>query len=103
MLEKLQALAGAEHVYPDEPMKNHTTFRVGGCARWLVEPQSAQALWEVMDACRGDGVPFYVVGNGSNLLVSDGGYEGVILICSRICPAWRCRETRLRCRRGLFL
>ena len=79
MLEKLQALAGAEHVYADEPMKNHTTFRVGGCARWLVEPQSAQALWEVMDACRGDGVPFYVVGNGSNLLVSDGGYEGVIL------------------------
>ena len=79
MLERLQALAGAENVYADEPMKNHTTFRVGGRARWMVEPRSADTLWDVIKACREGGVPFYVVGNGSNLLVSDEGYDGVIL------------------------
>ena len=79
MLEKLQRLAGAEHVYANEPMKNHTTFRVGGLARWLVEPQSVEDLWGVIEVCREEGVPCYVVGNGSNLLVSDKGYDGVIL------------------------
>ena len=79
MLEKLQRLAGAEHVYANEPMKNHTTFRVGGAARWLVEPQTAETLWGVMETCREENVPCYVVGNGSNLLVSDKGYDGVIL------------------------
>ena len=79
MLECLQELVGREHVRQDEPMKAHTTFRTGGCARYLAEPQSAEQLKSVMEACREGGMPYYIVGNGSNLLVSDDGYEGVII------------------------
>lgn len=79
MLEILQKLVGAERVWAEEPMKDHTTFRVGGCARYLVEPRNAAELTAVVDACREQDVPYYVVGNGSNLLVSDAGYDGVII------------------------
>lgn len=60
-------------------MKAHTTFRTGGCARYLVEPQSAEQLRRVIELCRESGMPYYIVGNGSNLLVSDDGYDGVII------------------------
>lgn len=79
MLEILQKLTGEEQVWAEEPMKNHTTFRVGGCARYLVEPKDAQQLSAVVRACREQDMPYYVVGNGSNLLVSDAGYDGVII------------------------
>lgn len=79
MLEILQKLVGTERVWEQEPMKNHTTFRVGGCARYLVEPADAPQLSAVVQACRERDIPYYVVGNGSNLLVSDRGYDGVII------------------------
>lgn len=79
MLEILQKLVGTEQVWAQEPMKKHTTFRVGGCARYLVEPRDVQQLSAVVNACREQKVPYYVVGNGSNLLVSDAGYNGVII------------------------
>ena len=73
MLEILQKLVGAERVWAEEPMKDHTTFRAGGCARYLVEPEDAAQLSAVVNACREQDVPYYVVGNGSNLLFSDQG------------------------------
>ena len=79
MLETLQKLAGQENVWQNEPMKNHTTFRVGGCARYLVEPQNAVQLSQIVKACRDAGMPYYIVGNGSNLLVSDRGYDGTVI------------------------
>lgn len=79
MLEILQKLIGAEQVWEQEPMRNHTTFRVGGCARYLVEPKNVKQLTEVIAACQKEGIPYYIVGNGSNLLVSDTGYNGVII------------------------
>lgn len=79
MLEILQKLVGTEQVWAQEPMKKHTTFRAGGCARYLVEPGDVQQLSAVVNACREQKVPYYVVGNGSNLLVSDAGYNGVII------------------------
>ncbi len=79
MLEILQKLVGTEQVWAQEPMKKHTTFRVGGCARYLVEPGDVQQLSAVVNACQEQKVPYYVVGNGSNLLVSDAGYNGVII------------------------
>ena len=103
MLEKLQRLAGTEHVYADEPMKNHTTFRVGGIARWFVEPQSAEDLWNVMKVCREEGVPCYVVGNGSNLLVSDEGYDGVILHLFRNMSGVEVRGTEITLQAGALL
>ncbi len=79
MLEILQKLVGTEHVWAGELMKNHTTFRVGGPARYLVQPESAKALVKVIETCLEAGVPYTIVGNGSNLLVSDRGYDGVVI------------------------
>ena len=60
-------------------MKDHTTFRVGGPARYLVEPKDANELVKVIKACCEAELPYTIVGNGSNLLVSDEGYDGVII------------------------
>ena len=79
MLEQLRKLVGEDHVWINEPMKNHTTFRAGGCADYLVEPESVDAVREIVRLCCQENMPYYVVGNGSNLLVSDKGYHGVIL------------------------
>lgn len=66
-----------------EPMKRHTTFRAGGPADWFVIPETADELKAVLSACRKAGEPWYVVGNGSNLLVSDAGVRGVVIHTGR--------------------
>ncbi len=79
MIDCLREIVGGKNVFPDEPMREHTTFRVGGNARALVEPESASQLQAVLSFCRDRQIPHYIVGNGSNLLVSDEGYHGVII------------------------
>jgi len=63
----------------DEPLARHTTLRIGGPADVYVEPASEADLAAVLQFCRGHAVRFFVIGRGSNLLVRDGGYRGVIL------------------------
>lgn len=63
----------------NEPMKWHTSFRAGGEAAWFAVPETVQELKAVLSACKKADTPWYVVGNGSNLLVSDKGYPGVII------------------------
>lgn len=77
--KKLLSILKEEQVKKDEPMKSHTTFRVGGPAAYFVTPQTAEEVAKVMEVCIQEKVPYYIVGNGSNLLVSDKGYEGVII------------------------
>ena len=63
----------------NEPMKRHTSFRAGGEAAWFAIPETVQELKAVLCACKKADTPWYVLGNGSNLLVSDAGYPGVII------------------------
>ena len=63
----------------NEPMKRHTSFRAGGNAEWFCIPETAEELKAVLAACKKADMPWYVVGNGSNLLVSDDGFSGVII------------------------
>lgn len=77
--KKLLSILKEEQVKKDEPMKSHTTFRVGGPADYFVTPQTAEEVAKVIEACTQEKGPYYIVGNGSNLLVSDKGYEGVII------------------------
>lgn len=62
-----------------EPMKNHTTYRIGGPARYFAAPETADQLWRLLCAARDAGIPSAVIGNGSNLLVPDEGYPGLVL------------------------
>ncbi len=67
----------------DEPMKKHTSYRIGGNAKILSEPKTAEQIAFITQTCKDFGIPYYVIGNGSNLLVSDNGYEGVIIKISK--------------------
>ena len=77
--EKLRLAAGDGRIRRDEPMAMHTTFRVGGPAAYFAEPGGEDALARVIRLCREEEVPFYILGNGSNLLISDEGYHGVMI------------------------
>jgi len=63
----------------DEPLKNHTTFQIGGKCIALIEPKKVEDIIEAIKICRENNLKFFVIGNGSNLLVPDDGYNGVII------------------------
>lgn len=63
----------------DEPLKNHTTFKIGGNCIALIEPREVSDIVEAIKICRENNIKFFIIGNGSNLLVSDEGYNGVII------------------------
>ncbi len=69
----------SENVIIDAEMKNYVHFRVGGPADILLIPESKDQVIKTIENCREKNIPFYVVGNGSNLLVKDGGLKGVVI------------------------
>lgn len=77
--EKLREIVGESQVMLQEPMSRHTTFRTGGACDWLVSPSDVQQIEAVIVCCQEEKLPWYVIGNGSNLLVSDQGYRGVMI------------------------
>ena len=79
LYNELLKIMSEEQVKTEEPMKNHTTFRVGGPAEFFVMPRTAEEVKKVINLCRRESFPYYIIGNGSNLLVSDQGYRGVVL------------------------
>ncbi len=91
--EKLIKLA-ENRVFQKEPMSSHTTFRAGGAADYYVQPADEKCLRDILCLCREYGIACMVMGNGSNLLFSDGGYRGVVLdttACLTECRAEGCR------------
>src|SRR5438132_2515711 len=78
--EKLKAVGGEEGaVRLDEPLSKHTTLRVCGPAQFWVEPRNEKAFAELIRFCRDENLPLFVIGRGSNLLVRDGGIQGVVV------------------------
>ncbi|MBQ2803687.1 MAG: UDP-N-acetylmuramate dehydrogenase [Lachnospiraceae bacterium] len=79
VIEALKGFIPIENIYLQEPMKLHTTFRVGGPADCLIALENEEQLCKVQHYLTLVGIPFIVLGNGSNVLVSDTGYKGVVL------------------------
>ncbi len=79
ILKLLREAAGENCILEQESMKNHTTFRIGGPADLFAAPVTQEQTAAVVRVCREQNYPFYVIGNGSNLLVSDQGYRGLVL------------------------
>lgn len=82
MIEKLKTLVGDSRVFLGENLKEHTTFRVGGPAKIFVTVNTVEELIKVQNLLKEESVPFFVIGNGSNLLVSDNGYGGAVISLS---------------------
>ena len=70
---------GVGNVLIDEPMKSHTTFHIGGPCEYFLQPQSIEEVQALLQICHEESIPFYIVGNGSNLLVSDAGITGAVI------------------------
>jgi len=77
--QKLEKIVDNKFIIENAPMANHTSFKAGGCADLLVEPQSIDELKHVLQLLNAEGTNYMVLGNGSNVLVRDGGYRGVIV------------------------
>ncbi|MEG2245871.1 MAG: UDP-N-acetylmuramate dehydrogenase [Peptostreptococcaceae bacterium] len=77
--KSLLNILGKEGIYIDEPMKNHISFKVGGPADFLVKPKDENQIKEVITFLKSNDIPYIVIGNGSNLLVKDGGIRGVVI------------------------
>jgi UDP-N-acetylmuramate dehydrogenase len=79
IIKKLEAVMATENIKENEPMKNHTSFKVGGPADLFLMPQTREELQAVLEICKESEKPLYIMGNGSNLIVRDKGYSGIII------------------------
>src|SRR5947199_2791634 len=78
--EKLKAIIGGSgDIRLYEPLAKHTTLRVGGPARFWIEPRDENTFAGLIRFCRRENLPLFVIGRGSNLLVRDGGIPGVVV------------------------
>lgn len=80
LIEALSAIAGSHQILENEPMSRHTTFKVGGPADVLFLPESEEQLLRALSIARAKGIPCIVIGNGSNLVVRDGGIRGLVVV-----------------------
>ena len=103
LYRELCAAAGTEAVLVNEPMSRHTTFRIGGPADYFVMPSENGQIRDVIRMCREQAVPYYVMGNGSNLLVGDRGFRGVIIQIGRNMSRIDVSGTRIRVQAGALL
>ena len=87
----------------DEPMKNHTSFKIGGPADVMIFPESVGQLIAAIKLCRENNVQFYIMGNGSNLLVRDGGMRGVVIKISEGLNKIEVQGNNIYCEAGALL
>ena len=88
----------------DEPMKLHTSFRIGGAADIWCEARDIKILSDVIKTCKARGIPYFVIGQGTNLLVSDKGIRGVVIkLCGDFDEIEALGENRIRCGAGATL
>lgn len=84
---RLLAAMGPGLIRMAEPLSRHTTMRVGGPARFWAEPETEEGFAELVRFCHDEGIPFMVMGRGSNLIIKDGGFPGVVAHLGRGCFA----------------
>ena len=83
-------------INPFEPMSRHTTYRIGGPARYFARVHSVGALARVLEACKAVGEKWYIVGRGSNLLVADEGVDAAVIVLGRDFRSMRYDEEKSR-------
>lgn len=101
--QKFCDLLGEEKVFLDEAMSRHTTFKIGGPADYFLQPTSWKEIQSVLNICREEKIPYFILGNGSNLLVSDKGYRGAIIQLFRNMNEIEVNGTEIRAAAGALL
>ena len=78
-LEKIKAAIGGENIFENEPLKEHSYMKIGGPATYFFTPKSVDALGILVEELKKEGCPYYIIGNCTNILFKDEGYEGAII------------------------
>lgn len=103
VIQRLQKIVGEACVLVDEPMSAHTTFRVGGPADYFVTVKNAHEIGEILKLCKEMDIPFFLLGNGSNLLVGDQGCRGIVVQTQKEMAAIRVEGSKIRAGAGALL
>ena len=101
--ELLSIIGSEDRVRSDVSMKEHTTFRAGGKADLMVEPATEEELAALIRYVNERELPFFVLGNGSDVLVRDGGYHGIIIYIGKNFSSFRVEDNRIRIQAGALL
>lgn len=103
VIEALKEIVPAERILFQEPMKLHTTFRIGGPADYLIYLENEDQLCRIQKYLRLVDVPYTVIGNGSNLLVSDDGYRGIVLVIGKYMSEITVKDCYLEAEAGALM
>lgn len=77
--DKLRNILDENEILENEPMSLHTSFKIGGPTDFFLVPTNIEKLVNTIKLCSNENIPYYIIGNGSNLLVTDKGFRGVII------------------------
>ena len=102
-MKGLQNILCGEAIFLNEDMRKHTSFKIGGPAEVFLEIDNIEELIKVTNYCKKEGADFFVIGNGSNLLVADEGVDGVIIHLTGKLAEAGVEEDKLRAGAGLSL
>ena len=101
--QQFQEILENSRILEKEPMSRHTTFRKGGPADWFLVPESADEIRKIIAMCQEQQIPHFILGNGSNLLVSDKGYRGVVVQLYRSFGQITVEENEIHAQAGALL
>ncbi|HEX3011894.1 MAG TPA: UDP-N-acetylmuramate dehydrogenase [Syntrophomonadaceae bacterium] len=87
----------------NEPLKNHTTFKIGGPADIMLFPASIEELQKAVNICNANNLPYFIMGQGSNLLVRDGGYRGIVIKIGACLKKYLVQDTKIYAEAGVRL
>ena len=103
-VNRIEELFPSTAVFKNEPMKNHTTFRIGGCAAALVEPCGADDFEGIISFLKNENIRYMIVGNGSNLLFSDDKLDMIIVKTqNKLCDIKLVSDTEIYAEAGALL
>ena len=103
LISKINQYIPMNRILEQEPMKLHTTFRVGGPAKLFLRVESEAELQQILALMKTEGEDYYLIGNGSNLLISDKGYDGVMIQLSKDFAKVKVDGNHLYCEAGATL
>lgn len=101
--QKFASIVGDDNIRIGEPMSLHTTFQVGGPADYFVMPGNSKEVKKAIELCKKEDIPYYIIGNGSNLIVRDQGYRGAIIqLYDHMCSC-EIKGTKVKVQSGMKL
>jgi len=99
----MRELLSKNEIKINEPMKEHTSFRIGGPADIMVLPTKLEQISNIIKVCKNYGIPFFVMGNGTNLLVKDEGIRGVVIKLAQNFNDALVHKNIMKCKAGMSL